>query len=254
MHETSYEWRPIGRITTPFHEKFGVPRQSLMMSEAWGCIKLRPDPEFGLALRNLEQFSHIWILFLFHRNGDRGWRPLIDTPRLEATQRMGVFATRSPHRPNPIGMSVVKLESIDRQASGGIEIHVRGIDILDGSPLLDIKPYLPYADRVEEANSGWVQTSIQRYPVEFSNASLAFVEDVTREEHPNLKVLLQQMLEYDPRPTPQKRSAPLLAGSTEGMTFAFRILGFDVRWEVRQGKIWVSEIIRLSSSSTSASV
>lgn len=247
MPDSTFVSYPIGTIRTPFREKFGVPRQSMMMSEARACIKLKPDPQFAIGLRNLEQFSHIWVIFVFHQNGKKGWRPLIDTPRLEATQRMGVFATRSPHRPNPIGMSVVKLEAIDLEAKDGIEIHVSGVDILDGSPVLDIKPYLPYADRIEEANSGWIHSEIRRYPVSFSEKSEQVIEAYSAEDHPRIRALIEQMLMYDPRPSSQRRSAPLLAKSTESEAYAFRILGLDVHWCVRDGTIHVHKIVPLGS-------
>jgi len=235
-----YPCQPIGRLLTPFKEKFGVPRQSLMMSEAKGILKLNKDPEFALALRHLDQFSHIWIIFVFHKSLNKPWHPLIDTPRAEDTQRMGVFATRSPHRPNAIGMSAVKLECIDLEASDGIELHLTGLDLLDGTPVLDIKPYLPYADRIEDANSGWIKTEIERYPVHFTPGSLAAMEAAT--QYPRLRQLIEQMLELDPRPTSQRRAAPIHAESTEGMRFAFRVLDFDVRWEVVQGTLLVHDV------------
>jgi len=226
-----------------------VPRQSLMMEEARAILKLNPDPNYPLALSHLEQFSHIWVIFVFHRNGKARWHPLIETPRVEAGHRMGVFATRSPHRPNPIGMSAVKLERINRQASGGIELHLSGIDLLDGTPVLDIKPYIPYADSIPDANSGWIKTEIERFPVVFSEASLIVLARQAESRHPNLRRLIEQMLEIDPRPTSQRRSAPILEPTTEGMRFAFRILGLDVRWQVRGGSLIVVEIVELGEES-----
>lgn len=242
-----FSFTPIGWLATPFKEKFGVPRQSLMMSEARGILKLNPEPRHPMALRNLEQFSHVWILFVFHKNLDKAWHSLIDTPRLDAQQRMGVFATRSPNRPNPIGMSAVKLDSIDFAAPGGIEIHLSGLDILDGTPVLDIKPYLPYADRIPEANSGWIQSEILRYPVAFSEQSLQALKVL--ENTPHLQKLIVQMLELDPRPTSQKRATPILDPKSSGLKFAFRILHLDIRWEIRDAGIWVDSLVDCGTGS-----
>ncbi len=233
----SYE--AIGHLSSPFKEKFGVPRQSLLLSEAKGWVKLRPDPLFQQAARHLDQFSHIWLIFVFHKNMHKPWHPLIDTPLLEAGEKMGVFATRSPDRPNSIGMSAVKLERIDLDAPQGIEIHVSGLDLLDGTPILDIKPYLPYADRIEDANSGWVTQSARRYPVSFSEESLATLEEAQEQLELNLRELIREMLELDPRPTSQRRAAPLNLPSSEGLRFAFRLMNMDIQWEARQGGLHV---------------
>ncbi|MBC7531792.1 MAG: tRNA (N6-threonylcarbamoyladenosine(37)-N6)-methyltransferase TrmO [Oligoflexus sp.] len=241
----NFQYQAIGTLQTPFREKFGVPRQSLMMGESRAILKLKPDPQYPLALSHLEQFSHVWIVFVFHKNGNGRWHPLIDTPRVEAGQRMGVFATRSPHRPNPIGISAVKLERIDFDAPSGIEIHLNGIDLLDGTPVLDIKPYVPYADCIPEANSGWIKTDIERYPVSFSESSLAVILEQADKKHPRLKTLIEQMLELDPRPTSQRRASPIAYQESEGMRFAFRVQGLDVHWEVRNAGIFVLQILKL---------
>lgn len=241
-----FHYRSIGTLRSPFREKFGIPRQSLMMEEARGYVKLNADPQFAVALRHLEQFSHIWVIFDFHKNGNGPWHPLIDTPRVEAGHRMGVFATRSPHRPNAIGMSAVRLESIDFEAKGGIEIHINGVDIMDGTPVLDLKPYLPFADRIDEANSGWAQSEIVRYPVRFTETSLQALEN-HRLRHPRLRELIEEMLGFDPRPTSQRRASPIHDPSSEGLKFAFRILDLDVQWEVHNFGLRVFSVIDLKS-------
>jgi tRNA-Thr(GGU) m(6)t(6)A37 methyltransferase TsaA len=239
-----FQFQSIGILSTPFKEKFGVPRQSLMMSEAKGLLKLNNEPGYLAALRHLDQFSHVWIVFVFHKSMNKPWHPLIETPRVDAGARMGVFATRSPHRPNPIGMSAVKLESIDFEAKSGIEIHLSGLDLLDGTPVLDIKPYLPYADRIAEANSGWIKTAIERFPVRFSPRSLAVIAAAS--QHPGLRLLIEQMLELDPRPTSQRKAAPIADPASEGMKFAFRLLDFDVQWVVVEAGILVEDLVELS--------
>ncbi len=242
-----FEHHAIGFLSTPFKEKFGVPRQSMMMSAARGVLKLKPDPAYALALKHLDQFTHIWLIFIFHKSGTKPWHPLIETPRIEAAQRMGVFATRSPHRPNSIGMSAVKLEGIDLKAAGGIEIHVSGLDLLDGTPVIDIKPYLPFADRIDEANAGWAHTEIKRYPVSYSDDSLMALGGWS-EQHSDLKQLIEQMLALDPRPTSQRRASPLAAPESEDKEFAFRVLDFDVHWRVRAGAPHVFLVLKLPGS------
>ena len=237
------DYPPIGTMRTLFTEKFGVPRQSLMMSEAKGVLKLNVDPAYRVALNHLQDFSHIWIIFVFHQHTEKGWRPTIRPPRLDAPRRVGVFASRSPHRPNPIGLSVVKLDRIDLDAPGGIEIHVSGVDIMDGTPVLDIKPYLPYADSVPEANPGWANGEIPRYEVGFSPHCEELIEKRTSEQYPHFKALLSQMLEWDPRPTSQKRAMPIENIENDGMVFGFRVLEFEVQWQIHQGGILIVNLL-----------
>src|SRR4051812_12236661 len=139
---------PIGVVHSPFKDKRSAPRQPAGAPEVRGTIELLPDTRYRHALRDLGEWSHIWVLFWFDRNAD--WKPTVLPPR--STKKRGVFATRSPHRPNPIGMSAVKLERIE-----GRVLHVCGLDILDGTPVLDIKPYVPYVDALPDAGSGWLR-------------------------------------------------------------------------------------------------
>jgi tRNA-Thr(GGU) m(6)t(6)A37 methyltransferase TsaA len=232
---------PIGTMKTCFTEKFGIPRQSMMISEARGVLKLNPDPSYRVALNHLQQFSHLWIVFVFHEHLHKKWRPTIRPPRIDGPRRVGVFASRSPHRPNPIGLSAVKLEKIDLDAPGGVEIHVSGVDIMDGTPVLDVKPYLPFADRILEANGGWADAEITRYPVTFSSQSLGKIK-LHSHAYPNLQQLIAQLLEWDPRPTSQRRAMPIESENTQGMTFAFRIMNFDVKWQIRERAVYVLDL------------
>ena len=247
MNPTSLApYQTIGLMKTCFQEKFGVPRQSMMVTEARGILKLNPDPLYRDALRHLETFSHIWIVFLFHDHLGMQWRPTIAPPRIDAPAKVGVFASRSPHRPNPIGLSVVRLEKIDFDAKGGIEIEVSGVDLLNGTPVIDIKPYVPYADSFPDANAGWTDTKIPRYPVTFSEQSLEQIQSLnSKYQHfskNGLKALIEQMLSFDPRPTSQRASLPLENPEQEGHPFAFRMLDFDVKWEIRNKGIFVKEL------------
>lgn len=141
---------PIGVVKSPFVDKVSAPRQAVAAADVRGTIELFPGRDFEHALSDLEGWDRLWVIFCFHLNEPGGWRPKVLPPR--STTKRGVFATRSPHRPNPIGMSVVRLESID-----GLVLHVRDLDIVDGSPVLDIKPYVPYADAFPDARTGWLE-------------------------------------------------------------------------------------------------
>lgn len=230
---------PIGFLQSCFTEKFGAPRQAQMIPAARGVLKLLPNPSFAQALQQLESFSHVWLIYVFDRHEDQEWHPLIHPPRVK-TKKVGVFASRSPHRPNPIGMSALKLEKIDLQAPGGIEIHLSGVDILDGTPVLDIKPYLPYADIVSDANSGWAEAELDRFPVEFSPECLARMEGGGE-----MRELIEQMLAWDPRPMSQRKAMPLCDPSTQGRVFRFRVSRFDVEWQVRGQGIYVLNLYDL---------
>jgi tRNA-Thr(GGU) m(6)t(6)A37 methyltransferase TsaA len=165
--------RPIGVIRTPFQDRLSAPRQPAARRGTPGTIELYPGQDFEHALSDLEHWDHVWVLFWFHLN--TGWRPKVLPPR--STVRRGVFATRSPHRPNPIGMSVLRLDRVD--ASARI-LHVRDVDIVDGTPVLDIKPYVPYADSVPNASTGWLD------PLE-QTASDALEHTTAREPSPGVE-------------------------------------------------------------------
>lgn len=220
----------------------------MMIPQALGILKLNPNPAYPNALSHLTEFSHLWVIFVFHKNIEKGWRPLINPPRIEAPKQVGVFASRSPHRPNPIGMSVVKIEKIDFLAPGGIELHLSGLDILDGTPVLDIKPYLPFADSFADATLGWARQSIQKYRVEFSSESITAIQKSGSKYHPNLQALLQQMLELDPRPTSQRKRSRIDSDASEGLLFAFRIFDFDVKWKIHNKGIFVVDLEALGTA------
>lgn len=148
-----FTFQPIGRLESPFREKFGVPRQSQLVPAARSVLKL--DPACREALTDLEGFSHVWVIFVFHAHVDAGWNPLVRPPRLGGTAKTGVFSTRAPHRPNPIGLSVVRLEAVDRNADPPT-VTLSGGDFVDGTPVLDLKPYVPRFDCVDSASGGWI--------------------------------------------------------------------------------------------------
>ncbi len=239
-----FEFEPIGVVNSCFKEKFGIPRQPGLATQALGVIKLRDDPFLKQALKGLEGFSHLWIIFVFHRHDSKNWKPSIRPPRLGGAKKVGVLASRSPHRPNPIGLSAVKLLNVNLDAPGGAEITVEGVDILDGTPVLDIKPYLPYADGVADATSGWAEEPIVRQEVVFSSRALTQVEEKSADSrYPRLKQLIEEMLALDPRPAFQSRRMPASSREAQGSRYGFALYDFDVKWEIRDGKFVVLEIL-----------
>ena len=220
--------QPIAHVRTEFPEKFGVPRQSGLAGALRGTLVFAPEFRNPDALRGLEGFSHIWLIWEFSANRQQGWQPTVRPPRLGGNERMGVFATRSPFRPNPLGLSCVEIETIDLDTPDGPVIHVRGADLMDGTPIYDIKPYIKYADARPHAVCGYVDTLQERslkvvIPKEISDA----VPDKTALE------ALVQTLTLDPRPSyhddPEREY---------GLSF----VGMNVRFKVSQRTLTVTEI------------
>lgn len=238
-----FEFESIGVVQSPFKDKFGIPRQPGLVSQAKGIIKINEDPDLKTALRSLEEFSHIWIVFVFHEHGGKSWKPSIRPPRLGGNQKVGVLSSRSPHRPNPIGLSAVTLEKIDLEAPGGAEIHVGGIDLLDGTPVLDIKPYIPYADSIATANAGWASEPIERLPVKFTVEAEAEILKRDPQGLDHLKELIIEVLELDPRPAFKKRQDPPSDSKAWGTRYGFDLLGHDVKYEICDGYFLVFNVI-----------
>ncbi len=215
--------QPIGNISTPYKEKFGIPRQPGLVKNAAGKITFFEafnDPNY---LRGIEQFSHLWLLFRFHQTADKGHSPLVRPPRMGGNQKLGVFATRSTFRPNSIGMSVVEFGAVSYQ-NKQLCLTVKGIDLLDGTPILDIKPYVPYADSIVQASGGMAQHSPELMAVTFSkqaNGQLAKFE----QHYPALSSLIREVLSQDPRPAYHKDSC---TDKTYGMT----LYDFNIQWHV----------------------
>ncbi len=229
-----YEITPIARIYTGFSSKFGIPRQSGIVSELCGEIvfeKQFSSPDF---IRGLEGFSHIWVIWLFSENIGEKINATVRPPKLGGNTRMGVFATRSPFRPNNLGLSVLKLEKIERNTPRGTVLYVKGADMLCGTPIIDIKPYLPFADSVPGAIGGFAQDS--------SNERLGITLDVKIPE--NLLGLFPKehteelvgILSQDPRP----------AYINDGdRIFAFEFYGYNIRFYVKDGVLEVVDICRV---------
>lgn len=222
----------IAHIHSDFPSKFGIPRQSGLVEGLRAFIVFEPEYRYEQALRGLEGFSHIWLLWGFSANGRDGWSPTVRPPRLGGNTRMGVFATRSPFRPNPIGLSCVKIERIEPGTPEGPIIHVLGADLMDGTPIYDIKPYLPYTDSHADAVAGFAgEAPAARLFVAIDEKWLHMLP---AESHQALKEVLAQ----DPRP-PYQRDA----GRVYGMEFG----PFDVKFSVSDQTLTVHEVIRLKN-------
>lgn len=224
----------IGIIRSCFDDRFGIPRQPGLAPHATAELRLRPPYDVPESLIGLETCSHVWVQFLFHGTQHRGWRPTVRPPRLGGNRRIGVFASRSPYRPAPIGLSVVALESVHTEA-GRVGLRLRNHDFADGTPVLDIKPYLPWGDSLPQAQppEGFEASPEARLEVDFSDAALAVCEQAGEQGMP-LRALIGEVLRQDPRPAYRQRQA----GHVHGMC----LHGFDIRWQVENGR---AEVIRI---------
>jgi len=238
-----FEFESIGILNSPYQQRFGIPHQAGVSQGLNGIIKLKPDADFKTALRGLDTFSHIWVMFVFHSHGGKKWKPSIRPPRLGGNKKVGLFASRSPHRPNPIGISAVKLEKIDLEAKGGPEIHVSDVDLLDGTPILDIKPYIPLADKIDSANSGWADIPVPRYSVTFSDDAQQDLKKWDPELKNNLKSQIIAMIELDPRPAFQKRKIPMNQESSFGKKFGIDIFQYDVKYTIIESGFLITDIL-----------
>ena len=229
--ETSFEFSVIGRAQSPFREKFGAPRQAGLADAAIGRIELLK--EFGApeTFANLDGFSHLWLVFVFHQVNEGDWHPTVRPPRLGGNRRVGVWASRSPFRPNRIGLSSVKIESVH---PGEGTIDVSGLDLVNGTPILDLKPYVPYCDALENADAGYAQpprSPVADAPVVISSSIAAAINQ--RADAKQFRMLLEQTLRADPRPAyhddPDRVYAMSLADTT-------------VRWRVADHSIVIEAI------------
>jgi tRNA-Thr(GGU) m(6)t(6)A37 methyltransferase TsaA len=211
----------IGYMSTCFTEKFGTPRQSGLVPSAEGRLRLVAPFNRRETVRGLEEFSHIWISFLFHQARGDGWKSTVRPPRLGGGRRLGVWATRSPHRPNFMGLSVVRLKGID--FSKGVELVVAGVDLVNGTPVVDIKPYLRSGDSINEAAEGWAAQKFAALEVDFSADAAHFCTDYEIETGVPLLQLISEILREDPRPAAQREKKEM---------FGMRLYDINVRWRV----------------------
>lgn len=227
---------PIGLVRSCFGEKFGVPRQPGLCPSAWGHLVFHEAYRSLEAVRGLEGFSHLWLIFGFHETVGQGWHPTVRPPRLGGNRRVGVFASRSTYRPNGLGLSLVRLESIDFSISESPILRLGGLDLVDGTPVYDVKPYLPYAEALPEATAGFAQQENPRLAVEVTAAA-----EVDFQKLPlRARSVLREILSFDPRPATQS--------SDEGREYGVAICGSNVRFTVREGICRILEIYPAEAS------
>lgn len=196
-----YPIEPIGVIQSPYQEKFAVPRQPRLAPSATARIKLMGEANSPESVRGIEQFSHIWLLFLFDKNLAAGWKPTVRPPRLGGNERIGVFASRATFRPNGIGMSAVELKGVTQQGNQ-TWLELGSVDLVSGTPIVDIKPYIPYSDSIPDAKGGFAAEEPEILEVNFSEQAISKLN-----QHPEAKHIIQvikEVLGQDPRPAYKK--------------------------------------------------
>ncbi len=229
----TFQFKTIGIIHSPYREKFGIPRQPGLV-EAEATLELLSPYNRPEAVIGLEGFSHIWISFVFHGVKRSEWKPMVRPPRLGGNERVGVFASRSTHRPNPIGLSVVELTGIEC-LEGKVELRIKGVDLLDGTPVLDIKPYVPYADSISDARGGFADAAPEeQLEVIFTAQADAHCRELEG-SYPRLQTLIRGVLAHDPRPAYQVE---------EGREYGVNLYDFNVRFRVRDG---VAEVLAIEA-------
>jgi tRNA-Thr(GGU) m(6)t(6)A37 methyltransferase TsaA len=226
--------QPIAVVHSCFGGKFGAPRQPGLCPSAWGTLVFHQPYRSPEAIRGLDGFSHLWLIFGFHQSLDQGWHPTVRPPRLGGNQRLGVFATRSTFRPNGLGLSLVRLEAIDTSAPGAPVLQLGGLDLIDGTPVFDIKPYLPYVEAPPEVAGGFAQQAPPRLPVTVhDSASAAFVSLA-----PRAQALIREALALDPRPPTQT--------ADDARVFGADLCGHNVRFTIAGGSCQIVQIVPCS--------
>jgi len=221
---------PIATVRTCFGGKFGVPRQPGLCPSAWGHVVFHEPLRNPEVIRGLDGFSHLWLVFGFHASTGRGWSPTVRPPRLGGNRRVGVFASRSTFRPNNLGLSLVRLEGIDATAPDAPVLLLGGVDLLDGTPLYDIKPYLPYAEAIPDAAPGYAREEIPRLKVEVADA----VSELFAGLPQRAQAVICEALALDPRPAVRTRDSDRVFGAI--------LCGHNVRFTIRHGTCRIVEI------------
>lgn len=228
-HPDSFTIKPIGYVFSPYKQKFGLARQSGLIPNA--VIEIRLQPLFTPdCVRGLQSFDYVWVHFIFHAAVDEGWLPLIRPPKLGGRKKMGVFATRSPHRPNHLGLSLLKLEDIRIDAQQQITLILSGADLLDQTPVIDIKPYLAYVEAKPHAECGFAHAR-PLLPVCWQPRALQALQKW--QISPDFKLLVEESLAQDPRPAHQHNKDKI---------FVMQLDDYDVLFEVKDEEAWVVNV------------
>jgi len=234
---------PIAYIRSSYPERFGIPRQAGLVPSATATIVFPNTDLHWHSLRGIESFSHIWVIFWFHGQSFTKFRPLVRPPRLGGNKTMGVYATRSPNRPNPMGLSAVPLDHIE-QTPTEILLHIHGGDFLDGTPVLDIKPYVPYADAIASATSAWADHPDPRLSVAWSPTASASLETAADNHQLEIRQMITDVIAQDPRPGYER--------GKDGQPDQFwnvRLAGFDIFWRVEAGTAIITRLLPISNDS-----
>lgn len=221
--------KQIAHIETEFPTKFGLPRQSGLVDGLRAAVVFEPEYRVDEALRGIEEWSHLWLIWEFSDAKRENWSPTVRPPRLGGNTRVGVFATRSPYRPNPVGLSCVRLEKVEKTPNRGAVIWVRGADLKDGTPIYDIKPYLPYADSHPEAAGGFAEAALSH------RLQVKWDETVPSPFSEERRAALFEVLSLDPRPAYQ---------NDPDRVYGFEFAGYTVRFSVDGNVLFVKEIVK----------
>lgn len=227
---------PVGYIHSPFKEKFGIPRQPSLVPSATSTLHLSGAFNTPETVREIEQFSHLWLLFIFDQNLDAGWTPTVRPPRLGGNKRVGVFASRSTFRPNPIGMSAVELKSVS-VIDGQVTLNLGGVDLVDGTPIIDIKPYIPYSDSLSTAKGGYAPTPPEKLTVIFSEQAKMQLKNSPHTEH--TLAVITEVLAQDPRPAYKKHKP-------DAKEYGVKLFNFDVKFVISNKTVHVTQIDALA--------
>ncbi|MCE7602225.1 tRNA (N6-threonylcarbamoyladenosine(37)-N6)-methyltransferase TrmO [Vibrio fluvialis] len=229
-----YTIEPIAVIESPYKEKFAVPRQPRLVPSATARVKLLGESNCPEAVRGIEQFSHLWLLFLFDQNLQAGWKPTVRPPRLGGNERIGVLASRSTFRPNGIGMSAVKLRGVSKQGDQ-IYLDLGSVDLVDGTPIIDIKPYIPYSDSIADAQGGYAEAEPEQAEVTFSAAALETLQRLP--DGQVQQAVIGEVLAQDPRPAYKKNKPDM-------KEYAVNLYDLNVKFMVNGNLVTVTAIER----------
>lgn len=225
---------PVAILHSPFKEKFGIPRQPALAQNAVANLEVLPPFNRPEAFRGIANFSHLWLTFVFHQHQDKNWSPTIRPPRLGGNQRTGVFASRAPFRPNHLGLSVVRLLKATLEENHVI-LTIAGADLVDQTPIVDIKPYIPYTDSIPDALASFAQTPpIKTLDIEWSPEALAVLRGMNPLDYPNFKALVDDILSADPRPAYKKESKSRIYG--------IKLFDKDVKFQITNGYALITSI------------
>ena len=241
--DEAFLFHPIAVIRSCYPDRFGIPRQAGLVPSAIARIEFENTEENRLSLRGIEAFSHLWVLFVFHGQHYQSWKPLVKPPRLGGKKSVGLYATRSPNRFNPIGMSAVELSHVEMTADS-IGLHIRGGDFLDRTPVLDLKPYVGYSDSIPIANSAWATSPPRMLPIQWADGAKAALDQLS-ERPRELQQLIEDTIALDPRPGYERGKDGTLGEQwymaiAEGRSETHAT--FDIAWKVEQGVAIITQM------------